>query len=150
MFGSALTQGDEFMKKIALMLMVLSVGCASGNCRQVASASTVATPASSPTPTLAQAAAAATPAAAAKNKPESTVVVYKYDGTLQCQMGKEITLDVMQRELKGISVIKKEKRHDGLMRTQVCGQGTGQANTYTIPAQRLGDAEKLGFKRWAF
>lgn len=76
------------------------------------------------------------------------VFVYKYDGTLQCGLGKEISLDQMQTELKGIQVFSKFKKKDGLMRTQVCGSNTGMANVFQIPADKLQEALKRGFDEW--
>lgn len=80
----------------------------------------------------------------------NTAFVYKYDGTLQCGMGTEITLDQAQKEIGNIKVISKSKRRDGLMRTQVCGSAAGQANVFEIPKDKVKDAEKLGFKTWNF
>ena len=79
-----------------------------------------------------------------------TVRVYKYDGTKQCSKGKEVTLNVMAEELKGLDVFVKEKLSDGLMRIQVCGQSTGMANVYEIRRSDLEKAESRGFKVWDF
>ena len=81
---------------------------------------------------------------------EKTVAVYKYDGTLQCSLGQEISLEGMEKELSGIKIVSKQKRKDGLMRTQVCGAGTGQANVYEIPLTDKKRAETLGFKIWNY
>ncbi len=80
----------------------------------------------------------------------NTTMVYKYDGTLQCGMGTEITLDQAQKELKAIKVLSKVKKRDGLMRIQVCGSASGQANVFEIPTDKVKEAEKLGFKIWNF
>ena len=79
-----------------------------------------------------------------------TVFIYKHDGSLQCGMGKIIPLDVMARELKGIKIISKENRHDGMMHIQACGTITGQANIYEIPEKDLSKAMRKGFKLWEF
>lgn len=78
------------------------------------------------------------------------VKIYKADGSLQCGMGKKISLDEMQKELKGIQVFSKSNQNDGLMRIQVCGSPTGDANVYEINQEDLEKALKLGFKQWTF
>lgn len=77
------------------------------------------------------------------------VKVYKADGTLQCGMGKKISLETMEKELKGIKVLSRSNMNDGLMRIQVCGAPTGQSNVYEIGQNDLEKALKLGFKQWA-
>jgi len=81
---------------------------------------------------------------------QRTVLVYKYDGSLQCGQGKAIGLDEMARDLKGIRIISKQKRPDGLMHIQVCGSPTGIANVFEISESDLAKAERAGFKRWSF
>lgn len=76
------------------------------------------------------------------------VKIFKPDGSLQCGMGKKISLDVMEKELKGIQVFNKYNRNDGLMRIQVCGAPTGDSNVYEIKKDDLEKALKLGFKQW--
>lgn len=78
------------------------------------------------------------------------VKVYKYDGSLQCGMGKTIPLAEMQKELQGIHVYSSKNQNDGLMRTQVCGSATGHANVYEIDRADLSEAKKRGFKEWTF
>lgn len=78
------------------------------------------------------------------------VRVFKYDGSLQCNQGKPIALAEMQKELKGIQVYSAENRRDSLMRIQVCGAPTGQANVYEIDRRDLDQAKKLGFQIWTF
>ena len=79
---------------------------------------------------------------------EPTVAVYKYDGTLQCNQGKEIPLGRMAEELtaKGIKVEVSRKGHDGLAHIAVCGASTGKLNVFVIPGKSLSAAQKLGFK----
>ncbi len=79
-----------------------------------------------------------------------TVTVYKYDGSLQCGLGKAVPLEEMEKELEGIPVVSRVNRPDGLMHIQVCGQPTGQVNAYEIPENFLELAETKGFKKWAF
>jgi hypothetical protein len=94
-------------------------------------------------------------AGAAKNAPkdatkaasETTVLVYKADGSLQCGMGKGASAEEMEKELAGISVASRDKRADGMMHIQACGQATGMANVYEIPLKSLPTAEKRGFRR---
>ena len=76
------------------------------------------------------------------------VEVYKYDGTLQCQRGKEIPLDVMAKELadKGIEVKASRKGTDGLLHIAMCGASTGKLNVYSIASEALPQAEALGFR----
>lgn len=82
-----------------------------------------------------------------KNKGQ-TVLIYKYDGSLQCQVGGTIPLDEMARELKGIKIISKENRSDRLLHVQLCGAITGQANFYEIQKENLSEAQTRGFKLW--
>lgn len=78
----------------------------------------------------------------------STVEVYKYDGTLQCNQGKEIPLESMAEELtaKNIKVQASRKGKDGLVHIMVCGASTGNLNVYSIDADSLAAAKELGFK----
>jgi hypothetical protein len=78
------------------------------------------------------------------------VKVYKYDGSLQCGMGKAISLDDMKKELGDIVVFSAENKYDGLMHIQACGTITGKANVYEIDKTDLEKALKLGFKFWTF
>lgn len=82
---------------------------------------------------------------AAKN-----VLVYKYDGTKQCGQGQEITLDAMSRQLREIKIISMSKKHDGMMRIQVCGAPTGHANVYEISDADVNKAKSYGFLPWKF
>ncbi len=76
------------------------------------------------------------------------VEVYKYDGSLQCDRGKEISLADMARELteNGIKVKAKRKGSDGRMHITMCGASTGRLNVFSIPASALPEARKLGFE----
>lgn len=79
---------------------------------------------------------------------ESTVQIYKYDGTLQCGMGGEIPLEEMAKELAtaGIDVITSRKDTDGLAHISVCGASTGAINVYVIDREALPAAQKLGYR----
>lgn len=81
---------------------------------------------------------------------EKTVRVFRYDGTLQCAMGKAIPLNDMARDLKDIPVISSTQLSDGLLRIQLCGSPTGDANVYEISESHLEKAKTLGFREWTF
>lgn len=81
---------------------------------------------------------------------QARIKVYKYDGSLQCGMGKAIPLAEMQKSLAGITVHSAENKPDGLMHTQVCGSPTGRANVFEIDKTSLEAAKKKGFKEWTF
>lgn len=83
-------------------------------------------------------------------KPSSAdrVRVFKFDGSLQCGLGQAKSLSEMQKDLKGIQVFQSWKRHDGMMRIQLCGSPTGQSNVYEINRKDLEAAVKMGFKEW--
>lgn len=76
------------------------------------------------------------------------VQVFKPDGSLQCGKGKKIELDAMEKELKGITVLNRTHKNDGLMRIQLCGAPTGDANVFEIAKKDLAEAIKRGFKQW--
>jgi hypothetical protein len=78
---------------------------------------------------------------------QPTVEIYKYDGTLQCGLGKEHPLEAMAEELAaaGIEVLASRKGKDGLDHIAVCGASTGAINAYTIPQAALPIAEQIGF-----
>ena len=78
------------------------------------------------------------------------IAVYKYDGSKQCGMGKPISTADMAKELAGIKIISSTNKSDGMMRTQVCGAGTGAANIYVINKSDLEKAKKLKFLPWTF
>ena len=111
--------------KIQYLIFIFLLGCSTSKCRQLTS----------------------DPQEEAK---KTTLFVYKYDGSLQCGMGKEVPVEKMEQELKGIKVLSKTKKPDNLMRVQVCGSNTGQANVYEIPLDKLPEAEKKGFKEWTY
>jgi hypothetical protein len=77
-----------------------------------------------------------------------TVEVYRYDGTLQCGLGKEIPPEVTAGELAAaqIEVLSSRKGKDGLDHIAVCGASTGAINVFTIAQKSLAAAERLGFE----
>jgi hypothetical protein len=79
---------------------------------------------------------------------QSTVPIYKYDGTLQCGMGHEISLEEMAKELgaAGIDLVSSHKDTDGLEHIGVCGASTGAINVYAIDRDSLPAAGKLGYR----
>lgn len=90
------------------------------------------------------------PPKASAEKKIKTIRVYKYDGSKQCSKGRHISIESMKKSLEGIPIYSQRKVHDGLMRIQVCGQGTGRANVYEIPNSELKNALGRGFKEWSF
>jgi len=80
------------------------------------------------------------------DRPE--VEVYKYDGSLQCGRGKEISLQDMARELteNGIEVKGNRKGSDGRMHIAMCGASNGRLNVYSIATESLPRARELGFE----
>lgn len=74
------------------------------------------------------------------------VVVFKSDGSIQCQMASGVSLEAMAKELQGIHIFSQNKQHDGMMRSQVCGNSTGNLNTYTILEKDLEKAQNFGFR----
>jgi hypothetical protein len=79
-----------------------------------------------------------------------TVRIFKYDGTLQCGMGKAIPLEIMLKDLGSLKVFSSERKNDGLMRIQLCGTPTGSSNVYQILKTDLAKAKTFGFKEWTF
>ncbi len=90
------------------------------------------------------------PASIQDKSSSKNILVYKYDGTKQCGEGQEISLDAMSRQLHGIQIISMSKKHDGMMRIQVCGAPTGQANVYEISDKDAAKAKSFGFQLWKF
>jgi hypothetical protein len=76
------------------------------------------------------------------------VKVYKFDGSLQCNQGRQIPLDEMLKSLGGIKVYSSQNLSDGKMRIQLCGSPTGKCNVYEIDRESLDTALKEGFKEW--
>jgi hypothetical protein len=74
--------------------------------------------------------------------------VYKHDGTLQCDLGNEISLSQMARQLRraGIRILTSRKGHDGRFREMLCGASTGDINIYQIRQADLTRAQETGFR----
>ena len=78
------------------------------------------------------------------------ILIFKYDGSKQCELDSGISENEMVKELLEIKIYSAEKKSDRQPRVQVCGALTGQANVYKIKAENLPLAEALGFKKWDF
>jgi len=76
-----------------------------------------------------------------------SIEVAKYDGSLQCEMGRPVSLDEMEKELRAadIAVQAKAKKADGIQHPQMCGASTGMMNVYRIKTSDLEKARVLGF-----
>ncbi len=79
---------------------------------------------------------------------EPSVWVKRPDGGKQCAPDSAQDLELGSKELAklGIPVLESSKKSDGKMRIQVCGQPTGNENSYRIPKSSLLKASALGFK----
>ena len=77
----------------------------------------------------------------------ASIEVAQYDGSLQCEMGSPVSLDEMEKALRGanIAVQAKAKKADGIQHPQMCGASTGMMNVYRIKAS---DLEKA-LEHWA-
>jgi hypothetical protein len=126
------------LKHALILGLIFLNACAQGHCRRKADE-----PQMQPAP-----AAAADPIA--KPSANDRIFVYKYDGSLQCGLGKAVAVEAMAKELQGVTVYSSSKKSDGLMHIQVCGSITGMANVYEIPASQQKKAEGRGFKKWSF
>lgn len=128
------------MRKILPFAATLIIGCANGNCRENQAAKDKANPAG----------AAKVAQYEIPSGPLDRIRVYKYDGSLQCGMGKPIPLDEMKASLKGIKIYAAVNRADGLMHIQQCGTLTGKANVFEIEKKDLPTAKAQGFKEWVW
>ena len=94
------------------------------------------------------------PIACAQTEPATggadPVAVYQYDQSRQCQGG-GIQPKQMARQLTraAISVRGMACGHDGRMRIDRCGAGTGNINIFMIARDDLMAAEALGFQQMA-
>ena len=82
-----------------------------------------------------------------EKKSETTVKVYKADGSLQCQPDSGLSLKEMAKQLNNITAISHERKHDGKMRMTLCGTPTGYMNVYEINESQLEKALEYGFKK---
>lgn len=81
-----------------------------------------------------------------------TVKVFRYDGSLQCGMGRAVPLDEMAKELAAanIKVLSSEKGVVSGLVIALCGAPTGRANVYEIAKDDLSRiaADRQGVKRF--
>jgi hypothetical protein len=75
------------------------------------------------------------------------IEVAKYDGGLQCEMGRPVSLDEMGKELRAanIAIEAQAKKADGIQHPRMCGASTGMMNVYRIRTSDLEKARALGF-----
>lgn len=129
---------------LILCLALLIQACVSGHCRYIREAE-AAKKANEMGPPVEL---APEPNIRIKSGSADRVRIYKFDGSLQCGLGQSKSLSENKKELLGIEIHNNWKRHDGLMRIQLCGSPTGQSNVYEIDRKDLEAALKLGFKEW--
>lgn len=133
------------LRFLLLFGLVVSAGCATGNCRA---------PAQEEAKTkMSQKSGEVLPATRPPTDttaPDARISVFKYNGARQCGVGKATAIDEMAKELTGIKILSSSVKNDGLMHIQVCGGPTGQANVYEIYQVDLDKAKKRGFQVWNF
>lgn len=131
--------------------LVFGLGaCANGPCRHLREPRLAEGQAAAEASSNASATKAATPVAgstASSGGPVSSIFVYKPDGSLQCGTAKGLSLEEMEKQLRGIPVLSRDKRPDGKMHIQVCGSPTGMINVFEIDETHLKEAEARGFKK---
>jgi hypothetical protein len=82
-------------------------------------------------------------------KGEPKIWVSKADGSKQCEPDStQISPEGAAKDLKGLGVMVYQFRNgnDGMMRTAVCGAGTGNTVDLEIAAKDLSKAQAQGFK----
>lgn len=120
-------------KVFSFILAILSFGifsCQSANCRPSPEVKKIEVPTAKPSTSA------------------ERILIYKFDGTLQCGQGREIPVADMKKDLSPIIVYQSFKKNDGQMRIQVCGAASGMANVFEIDRNDLTMALKKGFKEW--
>ena len=80
--------------------------------------------------------------------PIKKIKIFKPDGSIQCEQGTGTSVAEMAKQLGDIKVYSSVNKHDGLLRTQVCGNATGNCNVYEINEADFAKASTLGFKKW--
>ena len=124
----------KILKSLAYLAAALLVACSTGHCRR--DGTKVPEKEDVKPPTGYQA------------KDMGTVMVAKSDGSTQCGMSPGQSLAVMKKELTGLQIISQKKVHDGMMRVQVCGAGTGMLNVYEIQRADISKALSKGFSEY--
>lgn len=81
------------------------------------------------------------------NDKEGTVLVFKYQGSVQCAPDSGIAVEDMLLELTdaNINVHCSSEASDGNVIITLCGADTGVVNVYEIPISSITMAENLGF-----
>lgn len=134
------------MSIVGLLLTLVfssTISCVQRPCREPRSPELDQTKRPGESPSL----AAATPTTEDLSHLPARVRIFKADGSRQCDRKPGMSVEVMQRELAGISVYNQEKKPDGLARIQLCGSPSGMINVYEIDRQALKQAEERGFRR---
>lgn len=80
---------------------------------------------------------------------DTTLFVFRPDGTIHCDKSRGVTLDCMGQELitAGIKVFSSRKGYDRREGIALCGEPTGQINVYEIASSDMSEALRLGFKQ---
>lgn len=133
---------------LGLGAVLLLASCANRPCRELRYPELATQQEAGARPAMQGPSGTTAPAALNTARGEKTVVVYKPDGSLQCQMGQAVKPEEMEKQLSGMTVLSRAKRPDGLMHIQVCGQPTGMINVYEVHASSLLEAERRGFKKF--
>ena len=81
-------------------------------------------------------------------EPGNRIWVAKEDGSKQCEKGSAITVATATTEFQraGVVVYQGRAGQDGMVRTAVCGSGTGRTVELEIPRSDLGKAVSMGFQ----
>lgn len=137
---SAATHLSSWKMPSLYMFFIIFVGCASTNCKRKENIP--------PLPEgVGPKIAHATEIDSEANK---RVLVFKYDGSRQCEEGTGQTVEEMAKQLAGVTIYSQENRYDGQVHMTVCGGNTGSANVYEIDRKDLPAAQAAGFKIWNF
>lgn len=79
------------------------------------------------------------------------IEIFKYDGSVQCELNSGTPLMTMKKILddQGIKVYSVRVSHDGLAYTAMCGSPTGKINIYQIKESDFVTAQSQGFKKYS-
>lgn len=141
----------RFVCSRSIVLVLAIAGCSGRPCREPRLPELDQTKKSTSQPIVPLAETELKAAADQKLATPTRINVYKADGSRQCEkargLRRGIAAEVMERELAGIAVYSREKRADGLMHIQICGNPTGMINVFEIDSSFLNQAVQRGFKR---
>jgi hypothetical protein len=86
--------------------------------------------------------------AAGKVAGDERMLVFKPDGSRQCEPDSGIPLQGMRKQLAdaGVEVFTSRTTTDGMVRAQVCGAPTGRLHVFGIDAADASAAAELGFR----